>query len=152
MKQILALLLLLPTLSQAADCVDLSGDFFVNGRRLPEQRYVMTIRQTGCDLIAVGGYTLANGTQRDVKSPQPMYVNEAKRELCRACVGFKVAKNAFEIQTNSQVEVGKSICAFSKVKMDLRGRDFRQTYTLRGESAACRKVGSTHAVVQDRLR
>lgn len=133
-----------------APCPDLSGDYFVNGRRLPEARYVLTMRQTGCDLIAVGGYTLANGTQTNVVAPRPMYVNEANRALCPNCAGFKIVKDAFEIVANGSIEVGKNRCGFDKMKLDLRGRDYRQTFFLDGKKKGCKKTN--YVSVHDRYR
>src|SRR5688500_14370950 len=95
-------LALLPTLANAAPCVDLSGDYFFTSRRLPEQRAVLTLRQTGCELIAAGGYTIVNGSPAEVTEPKPLYVNEANRAACPGCVGFSVAGKALEIKANGQ--------------------------------------------------
>lgn len=153
MTQLLSVLVI-SVISQAAPpCTDLSGDYAASASRLPEKRFIYTLRQNGCDTISAGSYALVNGSPSEERAPQLLYVNEAKRSLCPNCVGFTIVIDGIEIRANGQVAVRKAeYCAYNKVKWSLRGRDLVQTYSLVDKSAACRKGGSTFTRRLDRFR
>ncbi|MGZ3696304.1 MAG: hypothetical protein ACXWQO_20170 [Bdellovibrionota bacterium] len=153
MKLFYSVLVLIPTLAIAAPCVDLSGDYFVPSNRLPESRAVVTIRQAACDTISGGGYSIENGQPTHVINPRLMYVNEAKRQLCPACVGFSVAGDSLEIKANGQLEVNKGHCDYNKVRWGLKAKNMFQTYFLTGGgSSGCKRLGSTYTKTFDRYR
>lgn len=153
MTQLLSVLMFSVFSHAAGPCVDLSGDFAASAARLPEKRFIFTLRQNQCDSISAGSYALVNGAPSEEKSPQLLYVNEAKRSLCPNCVGFAVVKDGIEIQANGKVAVRKAeYCSYNKVKWSLHGRNLVQTYTIVDKSAACRKGGSTFTRTLDRFR
>lgn len=146
------LALLFSTLAQSAGCVDLTGDYSAPASRLPEARRVYTLRQSGCESISLGSYRVVNGSPADETAPRLLYVNENQRGLCPSCVGFAVLKDGLEIKANAVTNVGRQKCKYNKVKWSLKGRDLLQSYSLVGETSACKKAGPTYTKVLDRFR
>jgi len=136
-----------------ATCVDFTGDYdsgLLNGSK---GSLVWSLKQNGCDSIALGSYYRSGNVKTDEIAPKLLYVHQSQQQqLCpKSCLLFTETTDGIEYSRNDTVVVNFNRCSYNKVEMLINDQGLVHKFYIADNTPNCRNI-KVHTIVFERVQ